>query len=452
VTRLPPASGVASFRRVTNVVAAVLLVLGLGCGVPTPAAADDAPASDEPPSIWPRQDYTGDLWSRRYLTGDWAGWRTKLADHGVTLNVDMVQSYRAVVEGGLHENDAYGGSADYELHVDTDRLGLWPGGFLTVFGESRFGKSVNADAGVILAPDTDGLFPLPEQITTLSSVSYVQFLAPWVAVLAGKLITIDGDANAFASGRGNTQFSNLAFVFNPVGLRAVPYSALGGGALFVLPQDLGTLSVIALDALGRPDEAGFEDAFQHGTVISEELRIGYKPLGLPGHFDVSGAYTTRNVGLLHQDPRLLLDPILGTDRFELARSGDSWGFFLNFDQYLWVKQEDPMEGVGLFFRFGQGDERNNPFERFYSFGFGGAGIVPTRDRDTFGIGWYLTDLSDQFPRAIERRTRGGQGFEAFYNVEALPWLHVTPDLQILESSAKKVDTDVILGLRMMIDF
>ena len=40
----------------------------------------------------------------------------------------------------------------------------------------------------------------------------------------------------------------------------------------------------------------------------------------------------------------------------------------------------------------------------------------------------------------------------FYNVEALPWLHVTPDLQVLEPSLKNVDTAVVLGVRMVIDF
>jgi len=416
------------------------------------AAGGDAAAAAEPASIWPKRDYTGDLLSRRYLLGDWGGWRTKLADRGITLNLDMVVAYRGIVDGGRDENDAFGGSADYELHVETERLGLWPGGFLTVFGESRFGKSILADTGVLLAPDTDALFPLPEEITTLSSVNYVQFLTPWLAVFGGKLITIDGDANAFASGRGNTQFSNLAFVINPIMLRSVPYSALGGGVLLVLPENLGTYTLSVLDALGTPDVAGFDDAFSDGTVIAQELRLGYHPRGLPGHVTIGGSWTSRNVALLQQDKRLLLDALVGNDPISLERSGDSWAIYYNFDQYLWTEDADPKQGIGLFFRFGQGDERNNPIERFYSVGVGGSGVIPTRDRDTFGIGWYLTDRSDQLPRLIERRTRGGQGFEAYYNVEALPWLHVTPDLQVLQPSLKSVDTAVVLGLRMMIDF
>ena len=439
-------------RRLNAALAAVLLTVIAVFALSTASHAGDAAPAVEPASIWPKRDYGGDLLERRYVLGDWGGWRTKLAERGVSLDLDMVMAYRGIVDGGRDENDAFGGSADYQLRVETERLGLWPGGFLTVFGESRFGQSVNGDAGVIIAPDTDGLLPLPEEITTLSDLHYMQFLAPWVAVLGGKICTIDGDANAFAGSRGNTQFSNLAFVFNPVMLRSAPYSALGGGLLFVLPDELGTYTVSALDALGQPDTAGFDDAFEHGTVIAQEMRLGYRPLGLPGHALVGGTFTTRNVALLEQERRLLLDNLVGNDPVEIERSGDSWAIYYNFDQYLWVEKDDPTQGIGLFFRFGQGDERNNPIERFYSFGFGGGGIIPTRDRDTFGVGWYLLDLSDQLGPIIRRHTKGGQGFEMFYSVEALPWLHVTPDLQVVEPSLKSVDTAVILGLRMMIDF
>lgn len=419
-------------------------------------ATETESTKSEPASIWPRQDYTGDLLQRRYLTGDWGGWRTKLAERGITLNVDLLQSYRGVVDGGRDENDAYGGSADYDLHVETERLGLWPGGFLRIFAESRFGDFVNLDAGALIPADTDGVLPLPEDISTLSNVSYVQFLAPWVAVLGGKLETFDGDQNAFASGRGKTQFSNLAFVINPALLRTVPYSALGGGVLFVLPDELGTLQVVALDAGGRPDESGFDDAFDKGTVVAEELRIGYRPLGLAGHVTLGGAWSSRNFGVLDQDRRLifqsLVDRRFGTDFADVKRAGDSWAIYYNFDQYLYAEKDDPTQGVGLFFRFAQADERTNPIERFYSFGLGGKGVIPTRDADTFGIGWYLTDRSDQLPRLIERRTEGGQGFEVFYNVEALPWLHVTPDLQVLAPAQKRIDTAVVLGARMQITF
>jgi carbohydrate-selective porin OprB len=41
------------------------------------------------------------LWQRDYLTGDWSGTRTDLANHGVQLNVDWPQTIQGVVRSGL---------------------------------------------------------------------------------------------------------------------------------------------------------------------------------------------------------------------------------------------------------------------------------------------------------------------------------------------------------------
>ena len=45
-------------------------------------------------------DYTGDLWSRPRLTGDWGSLRTKLADNGVTLDLDFVSIPRGLWAAG----------------------------------------------------------------------------------------------------------------------------------------------------------------------------------------------------------------------------------------------------------------------------------------------------------------------------------------------------------------
>jgi porin len=90
-------------------------------------------------------DYRGDLWSRPALTGDWGGWRNTLARKGINLDVDLVQGVQGLNSGGsFRDRDSvrypYGGHAEYTLNVDTGKLGLWPGGFLHVLGESQFGS------------------------------------------------------------------------------------------------------------------------------------------------------------------------------------------------------------------------------------------------------------------------------------------------------------------------
>jgi porin len=121
--------------------------------------------------------YGGSLLSRSKLTGDWGGLRTKLAKRGITVDVDVLQTYQDVVEGGRNDNDAYGGSADFVANADFGKLGLWPGGFLKLFGEVQFGNNVNSDTGAVTAASTDALFPLPSgDDATLTSVVFTQFL------------------------------------------------------------------------------------------------------------------------------------------------------------------------------------------------------------------------------------------------------------------------------------
>jgi porin len=85
--------------------------------------------------IWPSAipaTWGGDLWSRPRLTGSWGGLRDALGKKGVVLDLDLLQLPQDVASGGRDEVLRYFGLAEYTLNVDTQKLGLWPGGFLRV--------------------------------------------------------------------------------------------------------------------------------------------------------------------------------------------------------------------------------------------------------------------------------------------------------------------------------
>jgi len=44
--------------------------------------------------------YSGDIWNRSTLTGDWGGLRNELAARGVTLDMNITQVGQGVVGGG----------------------------------------------------------------------------------------------------------------------------------------------------------------------------------------------------------------------------------------------------------------------------------------------------------------------------------------------------------------
>ena len=79
------------------------------------------------------------------------------------------------------------------------------------------------------------------------------------------------------------------------------------------------------------------------------------------------------------------------------------------------------------------------------------GIIPERDNDTFGLGYYYMDMSDDLADFISVDTE--QGIEFFYNIEVNPWLHVTPDLQyIIDPGGGAYDDAIVFGIRAVMTF
>jgi porin len=200
--------------------------------------------------------------------------------------------------------------------------------------------------------------------------------------------------------------------------------------------------------------------------LASEARLTVRPFGLTGHQLIGFAWSNGDFTSLSQDPRTIISNVLlGTS---LKKESGSWAFMYNFDQYLYQENQDPSQGIGIFGRFGISDGKANPIHQFYSFGFGGKGMIPTRDHDRFGIGYYYMkisgDLRDTFPPLLLNRVGldHEQGVELFYNIAVTPWLHITPDLQFIDAArnkapllpagGKSIGTAVVAGLRVRVDF
>ncbi len=99
------------------------LAQGTGEPLPEPVAppAAEEPAADpkQPAGILPVADYSGDFWRRAYLTGDWGGTRTELANKGVQFDLRWNQYVQGVASGGRDSSTRYGGNGDYLKDVNT---------------------------------------------------------------------------------------------------------------------------------------------------------------------------------------------------------------------------------------------------------------------------------------------------------------------------------------------
>ena len=88
-----------------------------------------------------KDPYSGDLWSRSTLTGDWSGFRNEWAQKGITFDFNITQVGQGVVNGGKSGAWQYGGRGDLVINLDSQKLGLWPGGFFNFEMEGNWASS-----------------------------------------------------------------------------------------------------------------------------------------------------------------------------------------------------------------------------------------------------------------------------------------------------------------------
>ena len=371
------------------------------------------------------------------------------ADNGITFTNNLTQFYFGTVAGGLEQTDRYGGHGDYVTNVDFGKLGVQEGLFLKIRAEHQFGESIVQPTGALLPATLATELPTPQSRDLyITNFVITQALSEQFIVFAGKVDSLDGDMNAFAHGRGITQFSNMAFVANPVALRTIPYASLGTG-FAVLRDGAPLFSFLLINPTNTATSSGFDELFNEGAAISMETRVPTQFFGRPGHFLLGSTYSTRDYVSLDQDPRIVLPQV------PIARSTDSWSVYWNSDHYLYVDPCDANRGWGYFSRAGVGDDGTNPISYFWSGGFGGSSNLPGRDRDSFGIGYYYSETSDEIGPVLSAALGGvgdGQGIETFYNIHTTKSLTITPDFQWIDPARQSVADAYVLGIRANLAF
>jgi porin len=446
----------------------VMALLG-GASIPAlaqeqPAPAEGQPAPEKPAGLLPIPDYTGELGTRRFLLGDLGGSRTDLANAGVQFDINWNQYVQSVASGGRDNATRYAGTLDYNASFDLMRLGVIDYGFVKMRAETLYGDSVNAPAGAILPVNTDLFFPLTDDIDghvpfSITSLYWTQMLAPKFGFVIGKLDTLDGDANEFASGRGTSQFLNANFLFNAATALRLPYSTLGGG-VFWMPCSRFSLTSTVINTADSSTTTGFED-FGDGTTWTTEAKGQYTLGELPGGVNVGFLYSF-DQEFAKLDDRFVFQPGEG---LVIPTTDDTWAVYLSGWQYLCVQDAGPggrpinpgdgvpdHKGLGLYWRAGFADEDTNPVEWSLSGGLGGRGIIPSRDLDVFGVGYYYTKLQPELVSGIPGIRDHAQGVEAFYNVAITPATHLTLDVQAVQSTTDTTETAIVLGMRLGLQF
>lgn len=396
----------------------------------------------------------------RYLSGDWGGSRSDLAERGFQLDLAFTQTAQGVVDGGKETGWRYGGKLDAHFSFDFDRMGVVPGALVTMRTESRYGESVNGTSGALLPVNDVLYFPLTDEVDkniplAITELRYTQFLSKQVGFFLGKFTTLGGDTNEFAGGRGDTQFMSHTFLSASVTALMNPYSTLGGGVLW-MPDEQVTVVSNLYSSADSSTTTGFDELDQ-GWVWSTFVRNQYRLGDLPGGMMVTGQYGFDN------DFIDFSGGFVGGDGLQLPRTSDTWCVFWNGWQYLGVEEpvaglidvtdgRTDLQGFGLFARAAVADRDTNPIEWILSGGLAGRGVFDGRDHDTFGIGYGFSQVHEK-PFVTDRLIDDtGNRFEAYYTVAAAPGAELTLSAQYADTIEASVDPAKILGLRFRLQF
>jgi porin len=424
------------FRRL----AALLLWLTVTTGANTQAAA----APPEPVGFWQ------DILQRPALLGDWGGLRTTFTDHGIDLKPSLTQFYQGLVGGDGDRSFQYGGKLDLFVNIDGEKLGLWPGLFITSHLAYRYGDTLLGTGGTLMSTNTALLFPESKgDVYAITSLVFTQFLSENFGVSIGKFNTVDLYQKPFTGGYGLDKFMNIAFTAPPLDARTFPPITLGA-ALTVLHEKEPVITAGVLNSTNTPTTSGFDELGKDGWTGFGTLTLPLKPFGRTGHYSIGGAYSSLKTAALAQNPFVFLPHL----DIPLKQKEGVWTVNFTFDQYLYQKSSNPNIGWGLFGTVGSSDGNPSPIQLFAHGGIGGNSPIPTRERDNFGIGYYYVGVSNDLLKNLRGFVpiHDEQGVEIFYNLALTGWLRITADVQIIDPFLTRRDTATVFGMRGKIDF
>jgi porin len=369
-----------------------------------------------------------------------------LEERGLSIYVSSTQFEQGVAAGGLRQAFRWGGKFDMLAHLESEKLGLWDGGMLDLFAESRLGQSVDGFAGTLSPTNLAMFFPVPDQqITAITGLKFTQAITDRSGIFFGKLNALNGDRERFLKYPLTSRFWNAAFNFN-LALDRFPYSTPGAGCYATLEPG-PALAFLVLNSYNSPRTSGLENLGRNGVFLYAEAKQPTEFFGLPGRQVLAGLFGTGSFTDL--SPASFVELPSGAAVAPL-KSG-TWTLLWNVEQRLLVDNEDPERGLGLYIQTGLGDGNPNPIRWFVSVAVCGNSSLPGRQGDILGVGFYDLGLSPQ-AKDLVPGLRDEYGVELFYNLRITPGSHLTPDLQVLHPGLAPVDTAVLFGVRLKLDF
>ena len=391
-------------------------------------------------------------WDR--LTGDWFGARTRLEDDGIEFEASASFVWQALHKGGLRSIPGGKLTADWdaELSLDTEKLGLWPGGTFGILAEGSKGTGIDERYvdSLIGVNDDDGDYSRFHAEVT--EYFYEHEFSDKLTVRGGM---IDGGRDLEGNLYADEYSSNL------VATDRTPFPDYGPG-LEITAHPTEWLSVAFAGVyIDKDSSVADRDAeFVKGSDWFFAGEVGFKvriPAGdgaeLPGNYRFGAWHDTVRYERL--------------DNERLARGTE--GFYISFDQMIYLEaggvpdaeedgdgddededEDECPQGMGVFLRYSYSPSDSTEIEHMWHAGGQYTGIIPGRDRDALGVGMALAQLGG--PSSRDTRYDHETIYELYYSIPVSPSTKLTLDLQYVQHPGAEDGSCIIPGFRLEFDF
>ena len=414
--------------------------LALCCSLallPAVACAQAASATDS---------YDGPFLTRDHLGGDWFGTRDALKAHGLDLKLEWTEFYYGLADGTPDDDITDGGRVDFFASLDGHKAGLWPGLFVNVHGEFRYGD-VSTQGGALSAVNTAMISPASDgDIFAFTNVTVTQAFSERVLLTVGKFSTLDLYEKNFIGGRGVEGFMNLNFVAPPIAARTVPLSTLGAIVSVLDDKGRSLFNIGVLDARSPSTSSGFDGLAADEVTVTADYSFYTKFGGLDGTHNLSATWSSIDAFSLDGSDFIHLPaaPVAIPTRKE-----DSWQVTYLYEQFLCQDAADPKKGWGVFGLVGVSDGNPNPIEWNAAVGLGVKGIGDIRPNDRAGLGLFYLGLSGDVRSTLSPIVpiSDEYGAELYYDCAVTRWFRLAGDVQVIRPAVSQNDTAIYAGLR-----
>jgi len=329
------------------------------------------------------------------ITGNWGGARQRLDDGGVTIEGaytgEFVRDFSGGAPGG--HNVIYQDNLDVSITMDSEKMGLWPGGTLFVYGLRNHGGDPSANT--IGDLQTASNIEAPDNALVQEAWYEQQFLHGALSILLG---LHDLNSEFYVTDYGSL-FINSSFGVGPDMSANAPLS--------IFPK----AGLAARVRVEPSDDLYVQAAVYDGDPSTRALHAaeGKLMIGEAGFSSGTGSY---KLGYWHHTA----DITVGARTYM-----NDYGLYGVIDQELMHFDGD--SAIGAFFQYGWAPAARNTVTRYIGGGLHLHGLVPARGEDDIGIALARADT----------RLNAETALELTYRLVLTPWLAIQPSYQVIRN-------------------